>query len=54
LSLFILGGDILRDFALAMIVGIVVGTYSSVFIASPIFLLLEKTFESKRQQKRRR
>ncbi len=36
--LFFLGGAVLRDFALAIIIGVIVGTYSSVFIASPIVL----------------
>ncbi|MBV9126834.1 MAG: hypothetical protein JO117_01970, partial [Verrucomicrobia bacterium] len=36
--LFLGGGPVLRDFALAMLIGVVVGTYSSVFIASPIVL----------------
>jgi SecD/SecF fusion protein len=36
--LFFLGGSVLRDFSLAIIVGVVVGTYSSIFIASPIVL----------------
>lgn len=39
LSLFILGGPVIADFALAMIVGVLVGTYSSIFVASPILLL---------------
>src|SRR5246500_5804873 len=38
LCLFLLGGPVLRDFSLAIIVGVVVGTYSSIFIASPIVL----------------
>lgn len=38
LCLFFLGGAVLRDFALAIIVGVVVGTYSSIFIAAPIVL----------------
>src|SRR4051812_6509445 len=38
LRLFFFGGSVLRDFALAIIVGVVVGTYSSIFIASPIVL----------------
>jgi preprotein translocase subunit SecF len=41
LSLFFLGGDIIHDFALAMIVGVLVGTFSSVFVASPILLFME-------------
>ena len=36
--LFFFGGAVLRDFALAIIIGVVVGTYSSVFIAAPIVL----------------
>jgi SecD/SecF fusion protein len=38
LCLFLIGGAVLRDFSLAIIIGVVVGTYSSVFIASPIVL----------------
>jgi preprotein translocase subunit SecF len=38
LALFVLGGGIIHDFAFALIVGIVVGTYSSIFVASPILL----------------
>ena len=38
LCLFFIGGVVLRDFSLAIIIGVVVGTYSSVFIASPIVL----------------
>lgn len=36
--LFVLGGGVIHDFALALLIGIVVGTYSSVFVASPILL----------------
>jgi preprotein translocase subunit SecF len=39
LALFFFGGEVLHDFSLAMIMGVVVGTYSSVFVASPIVLL---------------
>jgi preprotein translocase subunit SecF len=38
LALFILGGGIIHDFAFAMLVGILTGTYSSVYVASPILL----------------
>jgi preprotein translocase subunit SecF len=44
LSLLILGGDVLRGFAFVMTVGIIVGTYSSVYVASPFALLWEKHF----------
>ena len=37
ISLFILGGDVIRGFVFAMIWGVVVGTYSSIFIASQSF-----------------
>jgi preprotein translocase subunit SecF len=41
LSLFLLGGEVIHDFSFALVVGIVVGTYSSVFVASPLVLLWE-------------
>ncbi len=41
LALSILGGPIIRDFSLAMIWGVVIGTYSSVFVAVPALLLLK-------------
>ncbi len=44
LALWILGGEVIRPFAIAMAIGIVVGTYSSVFIAAPTLLFLENRF----------
>jgi preprotein translocase subunit SecF len=44
LALWILGGEVIRPFAIAMAIGIVIGTYSSVFIASPALLFLERHF----------
>lgn len=41
-ALYVLGGDTLSDFALALIIGTTVGMYSSVLVASPIFLTLER------------
>ncbi len=38
LALLVLGGDVLYDFALTMFMGVIVGTYSSIFIASPVLL----------------
>jgi len=38
IALFVLGGGIIHDFAFALLVGIVVGTYSSIYVASPILL----------------
>lgn len=40
-SLFVFGGEVIHDFAFALVVGVVVGTYSSVFVASPIVALWE-------------
>ncbi|HSW75531.1 MAG TPA: protein translocase subunit SecF [Candidatus Saccharimonadales bacterium] len=42
LSLFIFGGDSIRDLALALLLGIVFGTFSSIYIASPIMMLFMK------------
>jgi len=39
LALYFLGGEVIHDFALAIVIGIIVGTYSSIFVASPIVLL---------------
>ena len=39
LALFIFGGEVIHDFASAMIMGIIIGTYSTMFIANPIVLL---------------
>jgi preprotein translocase subunit SecF len=36
--LFILGGGIINDFAFALIIGVLIGTYSSIFVASPLLL----------------
>lgn len=41
-ALLVFGGEVLRDISMALMVGIVVGTYSSVYIASPIMMLLYK------------
>jgi len=48
LALFILGGGVIHDFAFAMLVGICVGTYSSIFVASPILLAWEGVKKRKR------
>jgi len=41
-ALFTLGGGIIHDFAFALIVGVAIGTYSSIFVASPILLAWQK------------
>jgi len=52
LALLILGGEVIGDFALALLLGVMVGTYSSVFVASPI--LVEWHARKERQERERR
>ena len=52
-SIFLLGGEILRGFSFAMILGVLIGTYSSIFVASPIlkfFKVNYKTLEKKEEK----
>jgi preprotein translocase subunit SecF len=44
LAVFLLGGDVLKGFAFVLVVGIIVGTYSSIYVASPFALLWESLF----------
>ena len=49
-SIFILGGEILKGFSFAMILGVIIGTYSSIFVAAPVLKYLKvnyKTLEKK-------
>ncbi len=41
-SLLILGGEVVRDFSIALLLGVIIGTYSSIFVASPIIVEWEK------------
>jgi preprotein translocase subunit SecF len=50
-ALFVLGGGVIHDFAFALLVGVMVGTYSSIFVASPILLIWEGKFGKKAQKK---
>ncbi|MEY8097638.1 protein translocase subunit SecF [Falsihalocynthiibacter sp. S25ZX9] len=50
IALFILGGDVIRGFVFAMIWGVVVGTYSSIFVASAILLRLGVTRDWSKEQ----
>ena len=45
-SIFVLGGEILRGFSFAMILGVLIGTYSSIFVASPILKFLKVTYKT--------
>ena len=51
-SIFLLGGQILKGFSFAMIIGVIIGTYSSIFVASPFLGFLKvnyKTLEKKEE-----
>jgi preprotein translocase SecF subunit len=52
-SIFILGGEILKGFSFAMILGVLIGTYSSIFVAAPVLKFLKvshKTMEKKEEK----
>ncbi|MFA6581213.1 MAG: protein translocase subunit SecDF [Paludibacter sp.] len=51
LAMFIFGGDSIRGFIFAMLFGIFIGTYSSVFIASPVTVEMDKLVKSRRLKK---
>ncbi|MFQ5345005.1 MAG: protein translocase subunit SecF [Mariprofundus sp.] len=46
MALFFLGGEVIHDFAFALIAGILVGTYSSIYVASPVMMSLAGRFKS--------
>ncbi len=46
LSIFIFGGEILKGFSLAMILGVIFGTYSSIYIANPILVMLKVSYKT--------
>jgi len=52
-ALFFLGGEVIHDFAFALIAGIVIGTYSSIFVASPVMMALQGKFKSDEEEARR-
>src|SRR5208283_1085430 len=52
LALFIFGGQVLNGFAFALVCGIIVGTYSSVFVASPILIFWHNFLEGRKRSAR--
>jgi len=52
LSLFFFGGQVLNGFSFALVVGIIVGTYSSIFIASPILIFWQDVSEKRKRRAR--
>jgi preprotein translocase subunit SecF len=51
LILFFFGGDVIHDFTTALIVGLITGTYSTVYIASPVVLVMEQFFARRRRKR---
>jgi preprotein translocase subunit SecF len=51
LCLFILGGEVIRDFAFALMVGVIIGTYSSLYVASPLVVEWEVRSEARRRRR---
>lgn len=50
IAIFLFGGGLIRDFAFALCIGVVVGSFSSIFVANPIFMALHKHFEARRAE----
>ena len=50
-SIYILGGEILKGFSFAMILGVIIGTYSSIFVASPILKYLKVSYKTLEKEK---
>jgi preprotein translocase subunit SecF len=53
LSLLLFGGETLKDFAFAMLIGVITGAYSSIFIATPILVILKEREPKYRQHRAR-
>lgn len=49
ISLFLFGGQVLNGFAFALVVGIIIGTYSSIFVASPILVFWQNFMEGRKK-----
>ena len=55
-ALLVVGGAVIRDFTMVLILGVIIGTYSSIFVASPALLEIQKRFgdgASRRERKKR-
>ena len=52
LCLLFFGGGLIRDFAFALTIGVIVGTYSSIYVASPVVVFLDGVVEAKRLEQR--
>ena len=47
LALFVLGGGVIHNFAFAMLIGVLVGTYSSIFVASPVLIFWQEKMDAR-------
>ncbi len=54
LCLFFLGGEVIRDFAFALMIGVIVGTYSSLYVASPLVVEWDIRAEARRRRRHSR
>jgi len=48
-AILLLGGSTIRDFALALIIGVTVGTYSSIFLASPLLIVVDSWLKKRKK-----
>jgi preprotein translocase subunit SecF len=53
-ALVILGGAVIRDFTIVLILGIVIGTYSSIFVAAPALLEIQRRWGTKEEAERKK
>ncbi len=53
LSLYIFGGDVINTFAFVLLIGILVGTYSSIFVAAPVALWVSNLLSARRERRRK-
>jgi len=54
LSLYFFGGDVINTFAFVLLIGVIVGTYSSIFVASPVALWIHRLLAARRESKRKK
>ena len=54
LSLYFFGGDVINTFAFVLLIGIIVGTYSSIFVASPVALWMHRLLAARRDSRRKK
>jgi preprotein translocase subunit SecF len=54
MALFLFGGDVINTFAFVLVIGLIVGSYSTIYIASPIALAVSDWREKRLQARRRR